>query len=330
MPPHGGVASVADKALRDIGSRCRCLAQLGFSLRYPPTNQEWRIAEGRRLKPSSGKGKGKEKYSKNSANMFRVVSIYVLTCGTKFIKGELQLPDSYQKVPDKIQIQRAVLHGHSIVEGSKGIEFDRTCDHDEFVDALSVALPHPLAYFKRLEEESDDDEPSYGLPEQMPITAKVRARAASVSRKQVPREIIETWAEPEALSAFRNPEGDYNTNDSDSGDDEDASTSPEPVPRRSKRRAADDTQGDDDQVRKKRKSSVKGPSSLRSLQMTWQMRSQAQTPHIDLTKDTSADNATSIFLSPPPKPNPVNPKFSNDFKVDPTLGDPDADQMFEF
>ncbi|KAJ7496444.1 hypothetical protein FB451DRAFT_972520, partial [Mycena latifolia] len=43
------------------------------------------------------------------------------------------------------------------------IEFDRTCDHDEFTEALRVVLPHPFAYFENLEQESDDNEPSWYL-----------------------------------------------------------------------------------------------------------------------------------------------------------------------
>ncbi|KAJ7749552.1 hypothetical protein DFH07DRAFT_1062313 [Mycena maculata] len=374
---QGSGSSSSSSALGRIGKLSSKVSSSSSSSRkLKAANEE--SNKGMRPPPQEkAKGKGKSKQSNPSTNLFRVVSVHVLTCGTKFIDGVLQLPEGHQLVPSRIEIDNATLRGHAVVRAERGIEFDRTCDHREFTDALEQLLPHPFAYFDRLRDESADDKPCWYLAavagKRLQIVPRTHPTGADadyhkgnmtssfrqnrlwiISRDLIPADIVETWGEVDALAAFRDPTSGLGTRDSNTSESEDDAVShcpsPEPAPCRSKR-GLSSTEGP---PKKKKRSCtllaaqpliinphIKASSSGKEAALPDISADNVEneimntpTPCIDLTEDTvGSGRSTPLFLravTPPPKPNPVNPVFSNEFKVDPTLGDPYADREYNF
>ncbi|KAJ7498414.1 hypothetical protein B0H11DRAFT_2189687 [Mycena galericulata] len=304
-------------------------------------------AESNRGMRPTGKGKGKEKSTSNP-NLFKVVSVVVIACGTQFIDGILQVPPEFQEVPDKVKIQTLVLNGLAVLRDEKGIEFDRTSDHVDFTNALREALPLPFE-----SGEDEDAPPPWHLAAAVkrrlkivPVTFPAGSdadynkganttgfrnnRIWIVSRQPIPDEILESWVAPEGL-AFRNSAG---TRSHDVSDSEVASPSPEPASRRSKRSAV--ASHDEEPAKKKRKKSSSGSKDLEfNLSDTDNVSGDilgGDSGYIDLTADdppswSRSRSSTPAFLralTPPPKPNTIDPAFSDGFKVDPTMGDPYA------
>ncbi|KAJ7442893.1 hypothetical protein B0H11DRAFT_2276764 [Mycena galericulata] len=114
-------------------------------------------AESNRGMWPTGKGKGKEKPTSNP-NLFKVVSVVVIACGTQFIDGILQVPPEFQQIPNKVKIQTLVLNGLAVLRDERGIEFDRTSDYVDFTNALREALPLPFGHFDQIQQESGEDE----------------------------------------------------------------------------------------------------------------------------------------------------------------------------
>jgi hypothetical protein len=71
------------------------------------------------------------------------------------------LPKNLQAVPDRVKIQKAVNRGLAVLRSEAGVEIGRTGDHDDLMEDLRRHLPHPFAYFERLEAESS--EPAWWL-----------------------------------------------------------------------------------------------------------------------------------------------------------------------
>ncbi|KAJ7149100.1 hypothetical protein C8R46DRAFT_1044372 [Mycena filopes] len=287
---------------------------------------------GMRSGREDGKGKAKAQETKDD-RYFKVVSICILPCGTEFVDGERQIPSAYQTIPDHHAIQKAALKGLAVLRDNEGITLDRTWSHEEFVAAMHEYFPEAFAYFEGLFQESID---SYAEPQAVWHLGTISARRLKivpvkfptganadynkgagttgwrnnrlwiVSRNPIPTKITAQWAIPEALD-FHDPATQAATAQSDDGEsvsEQEEATSLEPTRRRSKRHAAASI--DDDRQKKKQKNNGS---------------------YIDLTNTDDFPAGTSgpsTPLTPPPKPNPVNPKFSEEFKVDPSLGDPYA------
>ncbi|KAJ7465552.1 hypothetical protein FB451DRAFT_1561369 [Mycena latifolia] len=356
----GSSSSSSSSALQSINKARKQTTLSGFTSRSKAANQE----SNRGMRPILDKGKGKN--NSNSANLFKVVSAVVLPYGTKFLHGELQLPEEHQRVPDKIKVQTFVLNGLAVLRGEKGIEFDRTCDHESLTDALRDLLPLPFGYFDRLTLESDDPNapPPWVLaavvgkrlkivPAIFPTGSDVdynkgasttgfrNNRLWIVSRQPIPQEVMEDWVQPEAL-AFRNATGlatgsGDEANDSDS-DASNSNSEPSGL-RRSKRRSTTTNYASDEEPAKKKTKRLSTSSKefdLPDIFNDTAAKEIMDDDYIDLTVDDSlqapwsTSGGGSRSKTPPPKPNAVDPAFSNGFKNDPTLGDPYAKQTFDF
>ncbi|KAJ7722825.1 hypothetical protein B0H16DRAFT_1737555 [Mycena metata] len=298
-----------------------------------------------------------QKQADNSGDIFRVLSVHLLTCGTKVIENKRYLPDGHQGVPDKVTFQEAVGAGHAVWRNDNGVAFDRTSDHGEFTDALRQVLPHPFAYFDRLLDEHDSDaegserkssRPAWYLaavankqlrvvPVSRPTGAHAdfnkgantssfrQCRLFLVSRKPVPLDVVASWADPAATGDC----SDTTNSDADRGSESSSSRSPQPVRRKSKRRMND--QDDDGHAKKKRKS-VSSSGNDDSLLPDILKDEIANEINHDLVIDlTEADDTiySSGATTPPAPSNPMNPAFSDG--VDSTLGDPyAANQTYDF
>ncbi|KAJ7748973.1 hypothetical protein B0H16DRAFT_1888324 [Mycena metata] len=299
----------------------------------------------RPVRDSSGKGKAKVQEAKED-RFFKVVSIYILTCGTEFVDGVRQIPGDHQTIPDRLDVQSAALNGLAVLRENEGIVLDRTWSHEELVGALHEYFPEVFAYFEQLFQDSMNDgsepRPVWHLatiahrrlkvaPVKFPTGANAdynkgagttgwrNNRLWIVSRDPIPSKICMQWANPDTLD-FVDPatKGAQSDAETDS-DDERTSSEPQPTQRRSKRRAA--TTDTDEHKRKKKKSSA--AFDLPPI-FTDVVAKELTGSVIDLTRVDDASASHSTPVTPPPKPNPVNPKYSEEFKVDPTLGDPYA------
>ncbi|KAK7016653.1 hypothetical protein R3P38DRAFT_3202905 [Favolaschia claudopus] len=132
------------------------------------------------------------------------------------------------------------------------------CDHDDFKDSLREGLPHVFGYFDRIEEESGEPANDvrqtvaksrrlFGHPGRMLSTTRDRQQADSatadsssvsqsivtvaswgshqqsaVSNKPIPKEILETWVDQDALRAYQGTNtGSDNDSEETNSDDED-------------------------------------------------------------------------------------------------------------
>ncbi|KAJ7043440.1 hypothetical protein C8F04DRAFT_1250868 [Mycena alexandri] len=281
---------------------------------------------------------------------FKVVSIYILTCGTEFVDGVRRIPAAHQTIPNKHDIQNAVLNGLAVLHENKGIVLDHTWTHEEFVAAPHGYFPEAFAYFEGIFDESIEDgsghQPVWHLatiasrrlqvvPIKFPTGANAdynkgpgtagwrNNRLWIVSRDPIPSKTRAQWTSPDALD-FNDPtkQAVARSDDEETGSEEEDTSSPEPSQRRAKRRTT--TIIDDEHKKKKRKGSA--TFDLPSI-FTDGVANEITDSVIDLTRadDTSGNNSSRLTpVTPPPKPNPVNPKYSEEFKVDPTLGDPYA------
>ncbi|KAJ7195165.1 hypothetical protein B0H12DRAFT_1082246 [Mycena haematopus] len=106
--------------------------------------------------PRKGRLNGQQaKQEFKKKRLFRVVSVQVLPCGTVDVSkdGARQLPQEFNKVPDRIQTQTAQLDNLAVVD-SQGIVFDRDASHEEIEEQLTELLPLPFHYFARRQRES--------------------------------------------------------------------------------------------------------------------------------------------------------------------------------
>ncbi|KAJ7720709.1 hypothetical protein B0H16DRAFT_1738704 [Mycena metata] len=243
----------------------------------------------------SKKAKGKEPSSKRDreGDTFKVVSLQVIPCGTRRrISGDkqgpkvLQVPEQYQAVPDRIEIQSAELDGLAIVK-TQGIKFDREADHEDVVAAFTQHLPLPFEYFARIQREAGNNEPVWylasALKKQLVIVPSDRPdgsvvdfnkgnattgfrnnRIFIVSRDPMPPEILQEWAKT-TPSSFRQShaadtseeEGGSDVVMSESEDGDSDQPSPEKIPRKNKRRLFSHSSDEEEKPAKKQKASTK-------------------------------------------------------------------------
>ncbi|KAJ7023810.1 hypothetical protein C8F04DRAFT_1193116 [Mycena alexandri] len=235
----------------------------------------------RPVRGDSGKGKAKAQETKDD-KFFKVVSIYILTCGTEFVDGVRRIPAAHQTIPNKHDIQNAVLNGLAVLHENKGIVLDRTWTHEEFVAALHGYFPEAFAYFEGIFDESIEDgsghQPVWHLatiasrrlqvvPIKFPTGANAdynkgpgtagwrNNRLWIVSRDPIPSKTRAQWTSPDALD-FNDPtkQAVARSDDEETGSEEEDTSSPEPSQRRAKRRTT--TIIDDERKKKKRKGSA--------------------------------------------------------------------------
>ncbi|KAK6971863.1 hypothetical protein R3P38DRAFT_3297680 [Favolaschia claudopus] len=332
----GGGASGSSKTLDSIAKARKGLALSGS--RKAAANQE--SNKGMRPTRSEGKVKNKGKETPENTNIFKVVSVYILTCGTEYVDdGEersLELPASHMRIPDKVDVQKGELNGIAVLRDHEGIPLDRTWNHEELCDALAALLPGSFGYFERqqIDDAKGFDHPGWYLatisqrrlrlvPANYPTGAQVdyskganttgwrNNRVWIVSRKPVPKEISHEWASPEAQDFREASESNLKAggDETDSDEDEDFALPIEPSSklRRSKRRSIQ--RNDEEPQKKKRKSSETGIFND------------------DVAHEIMATLPLRIGpVLPPPKAPTVDPKFSDEYKVDPSWGNPYSDE----
>ncbi|KAJ7718184.1 hypothetical protein B0H14DRAFT_3521777 [Mycena olivaceomarginata] len=259
-----------------------------------------------------GRAKAKAVAKQNSSNMFRVSSIMVLPCGTRIVKGadgelERQLPKNLQAVPDRLESK-----------------IGRTGDHDDLMEDLRPHLPHPFAYFERLEAESS--EPAWWLAtvvgKQLQIAPTSRPTGADaeynkgastsgfrhsrlfiVSSQPIPKENLDEWIDTDAIAAQVQPQAGEVVSDSDPESENMSrcvSPSPEPdaIPSRRSKRLSD-TQPDDQPVAKRGKRSSSSSNEMLSSIFTDNVAQEIidDDAYIDLTGNTADDDDTFTFGS---------------------------------
>ncbi|KAJ6530278.1 hypothetical protein B0H19DRAFT_1192658 [Mycena capillaripes] len=302
---------------------------------------------------NKSKAKGKARETKDNSTKFKVVSIHILPCGTEFIDGVLSIPSPHDQTPRvRVDVQTAQKHGLAVLN-DQGITLDRNWIHDELWETLQDLLPLPFTYFQNLQLKSG--QPSWYLaaigknrrlgivPSQYPTGAEAdynkgagtsgwrNNRLWIVSREPIPYNVHKEWISPEAL-AFRVLSEDVPVDSADNSDDDVEECLPKP--RRSKRRSTVNA-NEDEPDRKKQRSSASSTNdfNLPDIFTDAVARDIIGSDCIDLTAadDPPSRHSTPDILrafraaqTPPPKPNAVDPKFSDGFKVDMTLGDPYA------
>ncbi|KAK6997135.1 hypothetical protein R3P38DRAFT_3624331 [Favolaschia claudopus] len=267
--------------------------------------------------------KSKNKQNQSTNNNFRVASIMVLPCGTKVSNKTRQLPSKRRSIPSRQEIQLGIISGLAVLRNEQGIELDRSADHDDFKDSLREGLPHVFGYFDRIEEESG--EPAWVGS----ATSGFRyCRPFIVSNKPIPKEILETWVDQEALRAYQGTNtGSDNDSEETNSDDEDGegsrsispeSTSAAPFLRPMKRRS-ETGEDSEEPVKKKTKLLDLASAALSEIDNL------DDDNLIDLTVDTDDVREK----TPPPAP-VVPPALSPEFKVNSSLGNPYGNIIYDF
>ncbi|KAF7353832.1 hypothetical protein MVEN_01068800 [Mycena venus] len=304
----------------------------------------------RSIKDKKGKSKAKDR---DASNLFKVQSITILPFGLSFVAGVLQLPEEHQKIPNKYEIQTAVLHGLAVIGDENGIELDRTWSHEQLNDFFSDRLPKPFAHLLR----QSNGVPSYHLgPCSQPGSMRITIKGANttgfrnnrlwiLSREPIPRNILAEWIDPVARE-FRISADSPDNAESDS-DSEEAVNSPKPARRRrAKRRSIDnDDHEEDEEPPKKKQKNASGKARAHNLpeifndDVAHEIMDSDGSDFIDLTADDILQSprrpsTPPLFLPAtplPPAKSPVNPTLSPEFKVDKSLGDPyAANQTYDF
>ncbi|KAJ7744084.1 hypothetical protein B0H16DRAFT_1858088 [Mycena metata] len=309
----------------------------------------------------SKKAKGKEPASrKREADTFKVASAQVIPSGTVFkrIQGAgsknkklRQVPEEYETVPDRVEMQTAQLNGLAVVK-SQGIEFSRDADHEEV-----VALPLPFDYFGRLQREADDDELLWYLatavrgrltlvPSRRPDGSAIEINKGHataswrnshifiVSRDPIPGDLLQEWAAANMESSLSvdTSEDELDTPMSDAEVEHD---SPEKIPRKNKRRLFSHSDDEDDEKpAKKKKASSKWSREPEILNDKIADEISGSSELIDLTSDeVRTSRSTPDFLRPVPKSPPAraaSPGRPEEFD-DSSLGNPyDKNATFKF
>ncbi|KAF7358341.1 hypothetical protein MVEN_00883700 [Mycena venus] len=254
-----------------------------------------------------------EKKKENTANLYRVISVYINPYGTELDdEGTLQITAGHDKTPDKFQMQKAVDDGLAVVNSTEGFEFDRTWTFDQLVDALMGLLPLPFSFFAQA------DEPGWYLATVVQRRLQVLAnlthptgadvdyhkgsstngfrnnRVFIVSRQPIPAKMLGLWAKqcpepgPSHKSSADSDKEELVSEDSDCDSGSFNNTqSPERIPLPNKRRLFSKSSSDEEEFAppKKKGKGVAG--------RTWTREPEAGSHHtgssgrrvIDLTAD---------------------------------------------
>ncbi|KAJ7732949.1 hypothetical protein DFH07DRAFT_968222 [Mycena maculata] len=110
----------------------------------------------------SKKGKGRKQESR-AESTFKVISVQVIPCGTRFVQNTLEVPESdeqnvlelpagFDRVPNRVKTQAAVQKGLAVVNSSVGIEFDRNTSHEDVVESFAQLLPSVFSYLAGIQD----------------------------------------------------------------------------------------------------------------------------------------------------------------------------------
>ncbi|KAJ7286391.1 hypothetical protein C8J57DRAFT_1216582 [Mycena rebaudengoi] len=331
---------------------------LALSAAHREANQGMRPTSNSSTTSKKGKGKLEPK-----RKIFKAVSVQVLPCGTVVVDGVRQLPEEYNKVPDRIHTQTAQVDNLAVVD-SQGIVFDCDASHEEIEERLTNILPLPFLYFAQRKRElgkqpwflatavkgklvivpseasAGPDGATLDFNKGTGTSGYRNSKIFIVSRDPIPVDLLREWAP--SSSSYR--EAQIN----DDGLEEDAflsdaeSATNEHIPAMNKRRLSSRTSADEEDnseeepPKKKKKLSSKKWTRGLDIMNDEVAHEITDSEFIDLTADEARTSySTPDFLRNPPKSPPLRENLASPGRSEPhydsTLGNPyDKNISFEF